>query len=145
MKHYFLDTNVVLDFLARREPFAEAALAIFRAGLEGRATLYVAGLSFSTIYYVMRKQTSPQVALTLTARLAQLVNIVAVDATTVQQAIAGAFQDFEDAIQHYAAASVAAIEGIVTRNTADFAAGHLPALTPAQALLELDQAAQSEA
>lgn len=29
MKHYFLDTNVVLDFLARRDPFAATALEIF--------------------------------------------------------------------------------------------------------------------
>lgn len=69
MKHYFLDTNVVLDFLARREPFAEAALDIFRAGLERRATLYVANLSFSTIYYVIRKQTSAPAALEMVARL----------------------------------------------------------------------------
>jgi predicted nucleic acid-binding protein len=52
MKHYFLDTNVVLDFLARREPFAEAALEVFRAGLAYRVVLYVASLPFSIVYYV---------------------------------------------------------------------------------------------
>ncbi len=98
MKHYFLDTNVMLDFLARRAPFAAAALEIFRAGLERRATLYVASLSFSTIYYVMRKQTSRQAALSMVARLEQLVTIVAVDAAAVQQAIAVPFPDFEDGI-----------------------------------------------
>ncbi|HEX8507378.1 MAG TPA: PIN domain-containing protein [Hymenobacter sp.] len=140
MKHYFLDTNVVLDFLARREPFAEAALEVFRAGLERRATLYVASLSFSTIYYVMRRQTSRAAALTMVANVEHLVTIVAVDATTVQQAIGSPFTDFEDGIQHHAAASVAAIEAIVTRNVADFASSLLPALTPAQALIHLSQA-----
>ncbi|MBD2766660.1 PIN domain-containing protein [Hymenobacter sp. BT664] len=139
MKHYFLDTNVVLDFLARREPFAEAALEIFRAGLEKRATLYVASLSFSTVYYVLRKQANRQLARTLVANLEQLVTIVAVDAVAVQKAITGSFLDFEDGLQHCAAASVPAIEVIVTRNAADFKTGTLPALTPNQALVHLSQ------
>ncbi len=140
MKHYFLDTNVVLDFLARREPFAETALEIFRAGLEHRAVLYVASLSFSTIYYVMRKQTSRPAALSMVANLAKLVTIVAVDAAAVQQAITGPFPDFEDGIQHYAATSAAAIEAIVTRNAADFTNSLVPALTPSLALHQLSQA-----
>ena len=139
MKHYFLDTNVVLDFLARREPFAEAALEVFRAGLEKRATLYVASLSFSTVYYVLRKQANPQLARTLVANLEQLVTIVAVDAVAVQQAIAGPFLDFEDGIQHSAAASVPTIEVMITRNVADSKTGTLLALTPSQALLHLSQ------
>lgn len=139
MKHYFLDTNVVLDFLARREPFAAAALEVFRAGLEQRATLYVASLSFSTVYYVMRKQTSRQSALTMVAQLTQLVTIVAVDAATVQQAIAGPFADFEDGMQYHAAASVAAIEAIITHNTADFINSHLPVFTAAQASAHLSR------
>ena len=140
MKHYFLDTNVVLDFLARREPFAEAALEVFRAGLERRAILYVASLSFSTIYYVMRRQTSRQAALVMVAQVAQLVTIVAVDAPIVQQAISSTFADFEDSIQHYAATSAVAIEAIITRNTADFINSLLPVLTPEQTLVQLSQA-----
>jgi predicted nucleic acid-binding protein len=139
MKHYFLDTNVVLDFLARREPFAEAALEIFRAGPENRATLYVASLSFSTVYYVLRKQANRQLARTLVANLEQLVTIVAVDAVAVQKAITGPCLDFEDGLQHCAAASVPAIEVIVTRNAADFKTGTLPALTPSQTLVHLSQ------
>lgn len=140
MRHYFLDTNVVLDFLARREPFAEAALDVFRAGLERRATLYVASLSFSTIYYVMRRQTSREAALAMVADVERLVTIVAVDAATVHQAVAGPFADFEDGVQHYAAVSVVTIETIITRNTTDFANSLLPVLTPIQAILQLSQA-----
>jgi predicted nucleic acid-binding protein len=140
MKHYFLDTNVVLDFLARRASFAEAALEVFRAGLERRATLYVASLSFSTIYYVIRKQTTPQAALALVTNLERLVTIVAVDATVLQQAIAGLFPDFEDGLQYYTATSIPAVEAVITRNGRDFSASIIPVLTPAQALLHLSQA-----
>jgi hypothetical protein len=57
----------------------------------------------------------------------------------VQQAIAGPFLDFEDGIQHSAAASVPTIEVMITRNVADFKTGTLLALTPSQALLHLSQ------
>ena len=139
MKPYFLDTNVVLNFLTRREPFAAAALEIFRAGLENRATLYVASLSFSTVYYVLRKQTNSQLARTLVANLEQLVTVIAADAAVIQQAIAGPFADFEDGLQHDAAAAIPAIEIIVTRNATDFTSGTVPALTPDRALLHLSQ------
>lgn len=35
MKHYFIDTNVVIDMLADREGFADAASAIFDAAGRG--------------------------------------------------------------------------------------------------------------
>ncbi len=143
MRHYFLDTNVVIDFLARREPFAEDALAVFRAGLERRATLYVASLSFGTIYYVLRKQTNPANARELVSRLAQLVTIVGVDGAVVRQATTGPFSDFEDGLQHYAATSSGAIQAIVTRNQADFGGSTLPVLTPAGALAELSRSSRS--
>jgi len=93
MRHYFLDTNVVLDFLARREPFAREALQLFRAGLEQRIRLYVASLSFSTVYYLLRKASNRQQARELVRQLAQLVTVVAVDAQVVRQAIAGPISD----------------------------------------------------
>lgn len=137
MKHLFLDTNVVLDFLGRREPFAEDALEIFRAGLEQRARLYVASLSFSTIFYTSRKQSNSQQARSLVTHLEQLVSIVAVDAAIVQQAIAGPFGDFEDGLQHGAAISLPQIEAIVTRDASGFKASVLPVLTPPQTILLL--------
>ena len=137
MKHYFLDTNVVLDFLARREPFAEAALEIFRAGLEKRARLYVASLSFSTIYYMMRRQTSRPAALAMVANLEKLVTVVAVDETTIRHSIVAPFPDFEDGIQYYTAFLTPTIEAIITQNVADFVASALPVFTASQALPHL--------
>lgn len=137
MKHYFLDTNVLLDYLAERPPFWADAAELMQAGVDGQATLYVASLSFSNAYYVLRKQTNPALARSLMAKLAQLVVIVAVDATVVQLAITGPFPDFEDGLQHYAALSVPAIAALVTRDRRDFTGSTLPVLTPEQALAEL--------
>ena len=42
MIRVLLDTDVVLDYLLDREPFADAATTIWRAGERGQADLYVA-------------------------------------------------------------------------------------------------------
>lgn len=137
MKHYFLDTNVVIDYLAERPPFWTDAAELMQAGVDGETTLYVASLSFNIIYYVLRKQTNPQSARTLLANLEKLVTIVAVDAAAVRQAIVSPFTDFEDGLQYYAAAAMLAIEGIVTRNGQDFKNSASPVFTPAEALATL--------
>lgn len=139
MRHYFPDTNVLLDYLAERPPFWADAAELMQTGVDGQTTLYVASLSFSNAYYVLRKQTNPERARALIAKLEKLVTIVPVDAAIVRQAITGPFPDFEDGLQHYAAASVPAIEAIITRNLRDFTNSTLPTLTPERALLDLSR------
>jgi predicted nucleic acid-binding protein len=51
VRYFFLDTNVVFDYLARREPFGPAAAVLFEAAFQGKATLYVSSLSFSHVFY----------------------------------------------------------------------------------------------
>jgi predicted nucleic acid-binding protein len=55
MRHFFLDTNVVFDYLGRREPNGAAALALFQAAYEEKVTLHVSSLSFSHVFYTLRK------------------------------------------------------------------------------------------
>ena len=137
MKHYFLDTHVVIDYLAEREPFWADAAELMQAGLDGQVRLYVASLSFANIYYTLRRATSAPQARGFVAKLAKLVEIVTVDASVIQQAINSAFTDFEDGIQYFAAAARPEIELIVTRDLRDFTASTLPVALPAQALRQL--------
>jgi predicted nucleic acid-binding protein len=140
MRHYFLDTNVVVDYLAQRAPFWPDAAELMQAGLDGQARLYVASLSFTNIYYTLRKATTAAIARALVEKLAQLVEIVGVDAGVVQQALASSFTDFEDGVQHFSAMSVPVITAIVTRDLRDFSTSFLPVLSPAEALAELIKA-----
>ncbi len=138
MKHYFLDTNVVIDFLAQRQPFWSDAAELIQAGVTGEARLYVSSLSFTNIYYIMRRATSAQQAWQLLWNLEQLVDIVAVDAATIRQALVMNASDFEDDVQYFAAHSTAIMSAIVTRDPKGFSLSDIPVLLPAQALAELD-------
>ena len=55
MIRVLLDTNVVLDFLLDREPFAEAAAAVWEANRKGRIETYVSAITPVNVFYVARK------------------------------------------------------------------------------------------
>lgn len=141
MRHYLLDTNVLIDYLARREPFGDDATELMRAGPAGEAQFYAASLSFANIEYIMRRQTSATQVRQLLLRLMQLVEILPVDVTTIRQALASDFTDFEDSIQHAAACAQPTIGAIVTRDPKGFRSSVLPILSITQALTELDNIA----
>jgi len=132
MRQLFLDTNVVFDYLGRREPNGAAAAALFQAAYEGRATLYVASLSFSHVFYTLRKQYGAVPAREALRKLAQLVRVVAVDETTVQAALDSKFADVEDALQYFAARSVPDLAAIVTGDPKGFKHGELRILSPVE-------------
>lgn len=146
MKHWFLDTNVLIDFLTDRQPFAEAANDIFRLAHAGRVKLYVASLSFSTAFYLLRRSLAATgvvnpsaVAQQTLATIKPLLTVVAVDDDTVSGALRANFPDFEDALQSFAAQAVPAIDLLVTRNGKDFRLGSVPIADPATALRSLTQ------
>ena len=131
MRHYFLDTNVVIDYLTQRQPFWPDSADLMQTSLEGQTRLYVASLSFANIYYTLRRASTAAKAKAVVTELAQLVEVVGVDASIIQQALASSFSDFEDGIQHFAALSVPAITAIVTRDRKDFQTSFLPVMSPA--------------
>ena len=120
MKHYFVDTNVVIDMLADREGYADAACELFDAAGRGEVHLSICALSYSTIYYILRKYAGKENAISSLRDLTDYVSILPVDAEVIRKALYSEFSDYEDAIQHYAALQDASVEGIITRNIKDY-------------------------
>lgn len=120
MRHFFLDTNILLDFLIDRKPFSDQAAILFQLATSNKVKLYVAAISFNNVYYIIRQVHSHAKAMELIKALERYVEIIAVDSAILRKAIASEFKDFEDAIQNFAAESVAEIEMMVTRNLKDF-------------------------
>ncbi|MDJ0366405.1 PIN domain-containing protein [Hymenobacter sp. H14-R3] len=139
MSRFFVDTNVLLDFIMRRPPFAISAAELFQLAEDRKLVLYCSSLSFSQAHYILRKVVGSAKAQDLLLDTADLVTIVAVDSRSVHDALRSSFSDFEDALQYFAATSQVspAIEAIVTRDPKGFAAGALPFLTPPEALARL--------
>lgn len=134
MKHFFLDTNILIDFLADRKPFSDQAAILFQSSKNNRVKLYVAAISFNNVYYVVRQVHSHTKTIDLIKTIAQYVEIIAIDGTILKKAMASDFKDFEDAIQSFAAESIAEVEVIVTRNLKNFKKSNLPVFSPESAI-----------
>lgn len=134
MKHLFLDTNVLIDFLAGRRPFAEAAGILFTLSLDKKAKIYCSAISFNNIYYILRRTLSHGPTIRLLNELFGMTEVVLVGENIINQSLNSDFRDFEDAIQYYSALSVSVMDGLVTSNTKDFRKSHLPILLPTEAL-----------
>ena len=132
MKHYFVDTNVVIDMLADREGYADAACELFDAAGRGEVHLSICALSYSTIYYILRKYAGKENAISSLRDLTDYVSILPVDAEVIRKALYSEFSDYEDAIQHYAALQDASVEGIITRNIKDYRYSDIPVLLPTE-------------
>ena len=130
------DTNVVLDVLLDRTPYAESAARLFghveRGGLAGMLT----STTVTTVYYVGRKEVGDGVARAGIQRLLDLFAMAPVYRSALQAALDSGFHDFEDAVLHEAARQARA-DGIVTRNADDFTAATLTIYTPAELLQAL--------
>lgn len=137
MKHIFLDTNVVIDFLADRRPFSIDAARLFDLAIEGKTKIYISAVSYNNIYYILRQSLTNSATIKLLDELAGMTEIADVTNEVIRKSLKTDFKDYEDAIQYYCALNVPEIELIVTRNTKDFKKSTLAVLTSAEAIISL--------
>lgn len=130
----FLDTDVVMDHLADRQPFAEYAHRLFGLAETGELTLCISSLSFTNLYYILRKLKGHADALVLLGKLKLLVRVSAVGEAEIQSALSSSFRDFEDAVQHFAAKADGEVCAIVTQNKGDYSNSEIPVLSPEEYL-----------
>ena len=113
------DTNIVLDLLLDRAPFADAAAELFAKVEDGTIVGYLCGTTVTTIHYLTTKVIGSARAEEEIGKLLSLFEVAPVNRVILQSALKAGFADFEDAVIHEAAGHAGA-EAIVTRNLKDF-------------------------
>jgi predicted nucleic acid-binding protein len=129
----FVDTNVLLDVLARREPFYKDSAEVWTLAENGHITAYTSALSLPNIYYVLRKAAGAKIARQTVRLLRDVFTLAPLDEQIVNQAIDAHIADFEDAIQFFSALRAGAVV-LITRNAADFPQQGIALQTPAEFL-----------
>ena len=124
----FVDTDIVLDLLTKREPFYAASAHLFSQAETGGVTLCVSSLTFANLFYILRKQFSAPHSHDVLKTFKQLVTVVAVDGTPIEQALNAGFTDFEGAIQYFSALS-AGCSALITRNIRHYRKASLHVMT----------------
>lgn len=124
-----VDTNVVLDLLLERKPFAGPAVALFNQMERGRLEGYITATTVTNVFYIIQKAEGREVALHAVRRLLVGFRWCAVNRRTVETALRFDLKDFEDGVQ-LACATIYQLETIVTRDPSGFAGSPLPVYAP---------------
>ena len=133
MEKIFIDTDVILDFMIGRHPFAVDAAQILSLSETRKISVCTTALVLSNAYYILRKLGPHKKVMEKLSKLSKWIEIISISKVTVLHALSSEFTDFEDALQHFAALAENA-RVIVTRNTKDFKRSELAVLTPDQFL-----------
>lgn len=139
MMRVLLDTNVVLDFLLDREPFAESAAAVWEANRRGEIVSYVSAITPVNVFYIARKLKGGEEARRVVEGLLVECRIAFLDSAVLQDALSLPLKDYEDAVQH-ASAVHSQLDAIVTRDPDDYARASIPVYSPPGLLAMLSAA-----
>lgn len=127
----FLDTNVLIDFLAKRPDFFEEACNLINLGIKGDIKLYTTSLSFATCTFVCRKILGYNGVIKALQILESYISIVEMNASQCHHALFSNMPDYEDMLQ-FEAAYEAGCDLIITRNKKHFPSEGLQVLEPAE-------------
>ena len=128
MEKLLVDTNIILDLLARREGFYKDAQLLFTLADQKKVALCISALSVANVNYILTKVHGKDTARKILIQFKVLVEVLPFDDKITELALASDFADFEDAIQYYTALENG-LNIIITRNKKDFKNSALPVLT----------------
>ncbi|SRR5690554_435503 len=128
MKKLLVDTNIIIDLLAKRKDFYQEAQELFTLADENQVKLYISSLTFANTHYVLVKELNADEARKVLIKFKLLVKTLPLDEKILELALSSDFKDFEDAIQYYTALENK-LEIIITRNKKDFKTSKLAVLT----------------
>ena len=126
-----IDTNVVLDYMQNREPFASDAEFILGKCFEKKLYGGIAAHSITNIFYILRKAKMPVDACRTNLKLiCSLLEVVGISKADVFSVLDNRkFDDIEDCLQNECAKNFRA-DCIITRNLKDFSGSDILCLEP---------------
>ena len=127
----FLDTNVVIDFMCKREGFFDDAAAIFSMIEDKRITASVSALTIVNCAYILKKAFSSDIMLEKVETLCQMFNVTPIDRSQLTGAVELRPYDYEDAVQ-YLSALPSRPDVIITRDKRGFNDFDILVMTPAE-------------
>ncbi|NDV83267.1 PIN domain-containing protein [Bacteroides sp. 51] len=128
MDKVLVDTNIVLDLLAKREDFYVEAQELFTLSDRGKIKLFVSALTLANTHYILSKHYSPNDARKILGKFKILAKTLPLDDKVIDLALVSDFTDFEDAIQYHSAQQ-SSLNYIITRNKKDFKTSKIPVFT----------------
>ncbi|MEI7616929.1 MAG: PIN domain-containing protein [Actinomycetota bacterium] len=130
----FLDTNVILDVLAKREPFYIDSAKVLTLVNEKIVSGYLSATTVNNIYYILRKLTNKETAKNFITEILESFEIIPVTKVILNQANRIKIPDFEDGIQFFSALD-GGCDFLITRNAKDYPKLGIKIISPAEFII----------
>jgi predicted nucleic acid-binding protein len=125
-----IDTNVILDAMLSRSPFAEAAQTLFIMAAEEKINAYVTASTITDICCLLHKHLhSKERCKQEITKIIKIFNILDVTGSDCVKALELPMADYEDALLA-TCAKRSKMECIITRNVKDFEGSSIRAMLP---------------
>lgn len=137
VSNLFLDSDVILDVLLKRESFYADSYGIFNLYAKNEVKLYTSSSIIVNVQYIGEKLlTTKKSASVIKYLVEDFIDIINPSRTNILQAYESTFRDYEDAMQYFTAKESGIIDAFITRNIKDYKSAEktLPVLTPTQYL-----------
>lgn len=129
MKRLFIDTNIVIDILAKREPFYEEATKLFSLADKKKLKLIVYSLIFANTNYILSKLSDSVTAREILTKFKVLARVADLNDKIIELSLNDkSFSDFEDGLQYYYALEYET-DIIITHNLKDLKSSKIPVMT----------------
>lgn len=126
----YLDTCIIIDYLAIREPFFDDAEKIFELIANNKIFAYVSASSVTDIHYIIKKHMHDEKnTRKKMTTLLSLIDIIDTFAYNVKTTFDSPINDFEDALIEELSYQNK-LQYIITRNTKDFKNSRIEVTTP---------------
>jgi len=137
MKKLLIDTNIVIDLLAKREPHYAGSAALFSLADKKQIRLSVSSLTFANTNYILLKARNAAETKSILLKFRLIANVLPLDDKIIGLALNDSdFEDFEDGLQYFTAIENGQ-DCIITRNLRDYKKSRIPVMNAEQYLKTL--------
>lgn len=125
-----LDTNILIDYIALRQPYTESAERIIFLCKNRQIHCCMAAHSIMNAFYILRKNFTVDERRIILKELCEIIEVIGIEKNKIIASLENHdFSDMEDCLQSECAKEFSA-DYIITRNIKDFQYSTIPAVLP---------------
>ena len=133
-----LDTNVLIGYYLRRQPYFGSVSKLLMARIFNDVQLWSSAKSYTDIFYVASRHVDPQKLQRAFLKSFELIDVCSIDSDDIKHSAELDWGDFEDCLISVAAEKVKA-DAIVTRDPKGFEKASMSVFSPDQVLDMLEK------
>ena len=127
MIELFIDSDIVLDVLIKRNEF-ESSAQLFTLLENEELKGYTTAIVLANLHYIMTKYGGKEKSIITIRKLRKILSILSLTEEIIDEALYTEAPDFEDSIQ-YIVSEKNGIDFIITKNKKNYKGSKVPALT----------------